>query len=357
MSLTNLPSSGPATAMPASNRSQLQSDRMVIDHLALAAPLPAAAGQDVIAGLSQRQKSLPPKYFYDDWGSQLFEQITTLPEYYLTRTETQILQQVAPAIARTTGACELIELGSGSSTKTRYLLDAYQDQAETLRYLPVDVSGTILKDSAQQLLADYPTLSLHGLVGTYDQALDQLPSPILSHRLIAFIGSSLGNLSDGECDRFLSHISRAMAGGDYFLLGIDLQKDVAILEQAYNDRQGVTAAFNLNMLSHLNWRFQGDFQLEQFRHLAFYNPQLHQIELYLESLVPQTVTLKALDLRVQFQAGERLLSEISRKFALDQIVAQLDQCHLPVQQIFTDDRQWFGLILCQKQDRTQPIAT
>ena len=306
-------------------------------------------GQDVIQGLRQTLKSLPPKYFYDDLGSQLFEKITALPEYYPTRTEREILLAQGAAIARQVGACDLVELGSGSASKTRILLDAYQRQGANLRYMPVDVSGGMLEDSAQHLLQEYPALTVHGLVGTYEAALAHLPPPQFPRRMVAFIGSTLGNLSPQGCDRFLQQISQALQPGDYFLLGVDLHKECALLEAAYNDAQGVTAAFNLNMLTHLNWRFQGNFDVSQFRHVAFYNEGDRQIELYIESLQDQTVTLKGLDLTVSFGAGERLLSEISRKFDRHGISSTLGSHHLAVQKTFTDPQEWFALLLCQRQ--------
>lgn len=321
--------------------------RLVIDSLVSESTDQMA--QEVIGGLTRHPKSLPPKYFYDDRGSELFEQITQLPEYYPTRTETAILQQQADAIATLTGPCELIELGSGSSTKTRILLDAYRRQGISLRYLPVDVSGGMLETTAHRLLAEYPNLSIHGIAGTYAPALESLPPQQLPARMVAFIGSTLGNLVPHECDLFLQQVSQALSPGDYFLLGIDLQKDIEILEAAYNDTQGITAQFNLNMLHHLNWRFQGDFQPEQFRHVAFYNGVDHQIEIYIESLADQSVNLKALDLKVPFASGERLRSEISRKFNLQTMATALSGFDLSVLKTFTDERQWFGLVLCAKQ--------
>jgi L-histidine N-alpha-methyltransferase len=350
------PTSGIAPAIPALKRDGPQGP--VFDHrLTLEYPLvsdPAALsaepdGQDVIQGLRQTPKSLPPKYFYDDRGSQLFEAITQLPEYYPTRTEREILMAQGAAIARQVGACDLVELGSGSASKTRILLNAYQRQGTPLRYVPVDVSGGMLEDSAQHLLQEYPTLTVHGLVGTYEAALTHLPMPQFPRRMVAFIGSTLGNLPPQRCDRFLQQISQALQPRDYFLLGVDLHKKRALLEAAYNDAQGVTAAFNLNMLAHLNWRFQGNFDLSQFRHVAFYNEGDRQVELYIESLQDQTVTLKGLDLTVSFAAGERLLSEISRKFDLPGIRATLNRHHLAVQETFTDPQEWFALLLCQRQ--------
>ncbi|ASC69784.1 Histidine N-alpha-methyltransferase [Halomicronema hongdechloris C2206] len=338
-----------ATADNAASASTLaEQDRLTLEYLTAVTP-EQADGLDVIQGLSQTPKSLPPKYFYDERGSRLFEQITQLPEYYLTRTETQILQQSADAIATLTGPCDLIELGSGSSTKTRLLLDAYQRQGTPLHYLPVDVSGTMVEESAQALLQHYPQLTLHGLIGIYEQVLAQLPPSRFPRRLLAFIGSTLGNLSDAECDQFLTQVSQALAPGDYFLLGLDLRKPVDVLEAAYNDSQGVTAAFNLNLLHHLNWRFQGNLDPSQFRHVAQYNPVADQIEIYIESLQAQTARLKALDLTVTFAAGERLLSELSRKFDLPTMAASLQSYGLHTVHTFTDPHHWFGLLLCQRQ--------
>ncbi|MCY7321312.1 MAG: L-histidine N(alpha)-methyltransferase [Phormidesmis sp. CAN_BIN36] len=306
-------------------------------------------GSDVIRGLSQQPKTLPPRYFYDDRGSQLFEQICDLPEYYLTRTETEILQSCAPEIAEITGACELVELGSGSSTKTRLLLNAYQTSGHSLCYCPIDISAGILESSAQSLLLDYPTLKVHGLVGTYELALQRLTPSHLPTRMICFIGSTLGNLNPQECDRFLEQIKTALQPGEYFLLGIDLQKSKAQLEAAYNDHQGITAAFNLNMLRHLNHRFEGTFDLTQFEHFAFYNESQHQIEMHLRSLQSQIAQLKALGLTIKFAAGESILSEISRKFSLTKIQQNLESKGLKSRQVWTDANQWFGLILCQLQ--------
>ncbi|BFM39279.1 L-histidine N(alpha)-methyltransferase [Synechocystis sp. LKSZ1] len=332
--------------MPSCN---LQS-RLTLDNYLLTHPLSYTdRGEDVILGLSQPPKSLPPHYFYDDLGSMLFEKICTLPEYYPTRTEAQILAQQAPAIAHCTGPCDLMELGSGSSTKTRLLLDAYTQLGYGLHYLPVDVSEGLLTDTAQALLEDYPQLTIHGLVSTYELAFAELPPPQFSRRLMVFLGSTLGNFSPGQTQQFFQQVQGALQTGDYFLLGVDLQKPVEIIEAAYNDSQGITAEFNLNMLRHLNWRFEGNFNLDYFQHRAIFNTEKSQIEMYLVSQVPQTVSLKKLALTVQFEAGESLLTEISRKFNLQTLVTALTQYHLPPQQVWTDPQHWFGLLLCQRQ--------
>jgi L-histidine N-alpha-methyltransferase len=304
-------------------------------------------GEDVIQGLTQTPKCLPPKYFYDDLGSELFEQICELPEYYPTRTEAWILQQYADEIAEITGACELVELGSGSSTKTLFLLDAYQKIASNCRYVPIDVSGGILNSTVLKLQQKYPEFSIEGLIGTYEQALVKLASTFAHSRMIFFLGSSLGNFSSQDCSSFLRQIAKTLQAGDYFLLGVDLQKPKEILEPAYNDSQGVTAAFNLNMLSHLNWRFQGNFNLNLFSHQAIYNQADSQIEMYLHCQENHWVNLEILDLKVSFQAGESILTEISRKFDLATMQKQLEMQGLKTVKIWTDPQQWFGLILCQ----------
>jgi L-histidine N-alpha-methyltransferase len=307
-------------------------------------------GRDAIAGLTQPQKSLPPYYFYDEKGSQLFEKICNLPEYYPTRTEIAILEKYASEIAEIVGICELVELGSGSSRKTRILLDAYENLQYPIRYVPIDVSATILEESAEQLLADYPSLTVHGLVSTYAVALKQLNPLSFSpfpKRIICFLGSTLGNLSPWECERFFSQVTDALEKGDYFLLGIDLQKPIDILEAAYNDSQGVTAAFNLNILQHLNDRYQGNFDLSLFNHKAIYNPAKNQIEMYLICQKHHVVDLKSLDLTITLEEGEGIFTEISRKFDLVTMQKQLKAQGLNKVKIWTDPEQWFGLILCQ----------
>lgn len=303
-------------------------------------------GQDIIQGLTKTPKTLPARYFYDAKGSQLFEKICTLPEYYPTRTEASILKEYAREIAQITGHCDLVELGSGSSTKTRLLLDAYQNKNNSTHYIPIDVSGSMLKESAQQLLQDYSSLKIKGQVGTYQQALNNLPA-ILSHRMVFFLGSSLGNFTVSECDIFFAQIAEVLNPGDYFLLGIDLQKPISILEAAYNDAQGVTAAFNLNMLSHLNWRFGSNFNLEFFEHKAIYNELKHQIEMHLSCQKDHAVYFEKLDFNVEFAAGSSIRTEISRKFNLEQMQQYLSKMGLNHLKSWSDPQKWFGIILGQ----------
>ncbi len=336
----------------ASTATEKLHERLCIDQLL---PLKDAveknttSGADVIGGLSQVPKTLPCRYFYNDRGSELFEQICTLPEYYPTRTETAILRACALEIAAATGPCELVELGSGSATKTRILLDAYAELNDSLRYMPIDVSGGMLEQSALGLLRSYGTLWVHGLVGTYELALQHLPPTPLPARMICFLGSTLGNLNPQECEHFFKQITAALQPGEYFLLGVDLQKPQEQLEAAYNDALGITAKFNLNILDHLNQRFSGNFDLTQFRHLAFYNKSRHQIEMHLKSLRDQVVRLEALDLNIALASGETILTEISRKFSLSSIGEDLEAQGLVPQQVWADPNHWFGLLLCQLQ--------
>jgi L-histidine Nalpha-methyltransferase len=336
-----------AFSQPAKNSQDSQATRLKIDYLLDFKVVEKDDIQDVINGLTQKQKYLPTRYFYDSKGSQLFEKICQLVEYYPTRTEASILQQYATEIVHQTQAVELVELGSGSSTKTRYLFDAYQALNIPLYYIPVDVSDSILKVSANKLLVDYPQLKIEGKVATYSQALKQLKNSFLGKRIIIFLGSSIGNFNSPKCDRLINQVTSALNPGDYFLLGIDLQKPVEILEAAYNDSQGVTAAFNLNMLQHLNHRFAGNFNLDLFKHQAIYNQTEHQIEMYLISQQEQTVTLANLNLTIELKKSEKILTEISRKFNLEKMAKYLSDRNLNLIKTYTDAQQWFGLLLVQ----------
>ena len=304
--------------------------------------------QDLIDGLNQPSKSIPSRYFYDDLGSQLFEQICSLPEYYPTRTEAKILQELASSIAKQTGSVSLVELGSGSSTKTRYLLDAYNHCYSSLHYIPIDISGSILKDSALSLLADYPKIIIDGKVGTYEECLANLSVAEQQQKMILFLGSTIGNFDPEECDLFLDLISNALNSGDYFLLGLDLQKPKPILEAAYNDSQSITAQFNLNILQHLNWKFQSNFDLNLFKHQAIYNEQQHQIEMYLVSQQTQSVDVQVLEQTIQLAPQEKILTEISRKFDVEQISQVLERKNLSFCQSYRDEQNWFSLLLFQQ---------
>lgn len=272
---------------------------------------------DVAEGLGvPGQKTLPCSYLYDARGSELYERITVLPEYYPTRTEASLLRQAATDIRSLTGALSLAELGSGSSAKTRVLLDAWQADQLPVTYIPIDISESMLSGAAEQLVSEYARLQVLGLAGHYEDALQVLPPD--ERRLYLFLGGTIGNFSESLQTVFFNRLRHAMPAGTHLLLGFDrqphAQKPYQVIEQAYNDAQGVTAAFNLNMLRHINARLGADFDLSRWRHRAPYNRQLHRIEMHLESTVAQEVCIAALDRRYAFAAGERILTEISRKF-------------------------------------------
>lgn len=323
-------------------------NRLQIDYLLDTQALARNDAEEVIEGLTSTPKTIPPRYFYDSRGSQLFEEICQQPEYYPTRTEAAILERCSGEIAQITQVNKLIELGSGSSTKTRLLLDAYSSLNSSLLYQPIDVSGSILKESAYSLLADYSNLKISGKVATYQQALEELAGSYSESKIIIFLGSSIGNFNSQECDRFLEQIETTLERDDYFLLGIDLQKSPTVLTAAYNDKRGVTAAFNLNMLQHLNEQFQGNFNPKLFKHQAIYNSVDNQIEMYLICQQTHFVNLNALNLTVNFVKDEKILTEISRKFNLEQMSAFLRKKSLKIVRNYIDSQQWFGLILCQK---------
>ena len=300
--------------------------------------------------LLQSPRQIPSKYFYDARGSLLFEQICNLPEYYLTCTETEILESSAQVIAQLTGDCQIVELGSGSATKTRILLSAYSRLAgdRPLFYVPIDISDSILISSAKQLCQQYPTLTIHGLVSDYDMALASLPPSPAPRRLICFLGSTLGNFSPQQCDAFFERLALVLAPGDYFLIGIDCHKSTEVLVSAYNDSAQVTAQFNLNILHHLNQRFGTNFVPELFRHQAIYNSILQQIEMYLISQADQTILLPWLRQTLPIKTGEKILTEISRKFSPMDIKQQLQAKGLDLVMSFSDRQNWYSVLLFRR---------
>ena len=262
--------------------------------------------------LAETPPRLPSKYFYDDLGSALFERITELPEYYQTRTEAALLAAAAGRIAELTGAEELVELGSGAATKTRILLDAMARAGRLRLYVPLDVSEGILRRVAAELVAEYPALAVHGVVGDFLEHLEELPPG--RRRLVIFLGSTIGNLGPVRERALLAEIHHAMAPGDFFLLGTDLIKEPAVIEAAYNDAAGVTAEFNRNILSVVNRLADGDFDPGRFRHRAFWNAADHRIEMRLVSTVAQRATLAAVPVTLELAAGDEVLTEISTKY-------------------------------------------
>lgn len=305
----------------------------------------ACDGADVITGLRAPAKWLPCKYFYDARGSELFERICATPEYYPTRTEGAILAAHAGEIAEATGPAEIVELGSGAAVKTRLLLEAYSARAPEVHFAPIDVSGDMLAESARGLIASYDDLTIRGIAGTYEEALAALHPAPGGRRMFLFLGSTIGNFAEDERTRFLARIHDAMEPGDYFLLGFDRIKDARVLHAAYNDAEGVTAAFNRNILAHLNARYHGDFRPAHFRHVAFWNAALARIEMHLESTRAQTARLKDLDVAAAFAGGERIHTEISRKFDARTLAAEMQAIGFGARATWSDAREWFSLML------------
>lgn len=296
-------------------------------------------------GLSSTPKSLPPKYFYDARGSMLFEAICDLPEYYLTRAEESLLRLAADSIIDSARPAELLELGSGASRKTRLLLNAMARASLPMRYSPFDVSTHALQEGAQTLLLEYPDLQIDALIGDYEKDLARVP--ITPHRLVAFLGSTIGNLPPAGTERFLAALRHLLQRGDHLLLGLDLVKPVEIIEAAYNDRAGVTAEFNRNVLRVINRELSAEFDLRRFEHVAFFNAKESQIEMHLRSTGPQTVHVKALDLHVAFADGETVRTEISRKFTRDETVRTLVAAGFTLVRWFENEQHGFALALAR----------
>jgi L-histidine N-alpha-methyltransferase len=299
---------------------------------------------DARAGLTATPKSLPPKWFYDAEGSALFEKITELPEYYPTRAERAILLLRAGQIAEDSAARTLVEIGSGSSEKTRLLLDSLRDAGTLRRYVAVDVSEAALVAAGEALIEAYPGLAVDAVVSDFEEHLG-LPDNSDEARLIAFLGSTIGNLLPPERARFLSRVRAAMRPGDTFLLGTDLVKNTATLLAAYDDPAGVTAAFNKNVLSVLNAELDADFDLDAFDHVAAWDSGSEWIEMRLRSTVAQTVRLPGIDLTVRFGAGEDMRTEVSAKFRQQGITAELAAAGFELRDWWTDPDTQFGLSL------------
>jgi L-histidine Nalpha-methyltransferase len=301
---------------------------------------------DVRRGLAAPQKTLPPKHFYDATGSRLFEQICETPEYYPTRTELGLLEQLSDVWMPGLQPTDLIELGSGGPRKIRILLRAAERAALRVRYVPFDVSEAILVDSARHLTREHAWLEVHGIVGDYERHLHHLPAG--KRRLLMFLGGTIGNFEHAEAVHFLSHLAAHMGPEDRLLLGTDLVKPTAILEAAYNDAAGVTAAFNKNVLAVINRELGGDFHADDFDHVAFFAEESRQIEMHLRARVDQHVTIAALGLSVPFAAGETLRTEISRKFTETSVLELLEAAGLERVGWYTPPSGYFGLSLSRK---------
>ncbi|WP_019633141.1 L-histidine N(alpha)-methyltransferase [Actinomadura atramentaria] len=314
-----------------------------MDRFLTADDLAAALRRDVRDGLTARPKTLPPKYFYDERGSALFEKITELPEYYPTRREREIIVDRAREIAVETAATTLLELGAGSGEKTRVLLDALAGSLRT--YVPVDVSGDFLADAAAKIAADHGRLEVRPVVADYERHLALLPTG--GRRLVVFLGGTIGNMPRAARLEFLTGLRATMGPGDALLLGADLVKDTARLVRAYDDAAGVTAEFNRNVLRVIDRELGADFDPDAFAHVARWNEDEEQIEMWLRSERDQVVRIPALDLTVRFARGEEMRTEISAKFRPAVLEEEMDAAGLAVAEFWTDAAGDFSLTLAR----------
>ncbi len=305
-----------------------------------------ALRRDVADGLTQNPKSLPPKWFYDATGSDLFDQITRLPEYYPTRAEASILAEQAGAIAAASGADTLVELGSGTSEKTRMLLDALREQGSLRRFIPFDVDASVLEMAGAALQDEYPGVEIDAVCGDFEEHLGEIPGG--GRRLVAFLGSTIGNLTSEPRAEFLGTLADVLQPGDSLLLGTDLVKDASRLVAAYDDSAGVTARFNRNVLAVVNRELHADFNIDAFEHVAKWNTEEERIEMWLRARGAQQVRIADLDLSVDFFDGEEMLTEVSCKFRSDGVAAELAAAGLRRTHWWTDRAGDFALSLATK---------
>jgi dimethylhistidine N-methyltransferase len=318
----------------------------------LSGPQPRHAGsfaEDVRAGLTSSPKRVPSKYFYDELGSALFDSITLLPEYYLTRAETQILREWGWEIVRALGnPIEFIELGSGSAVKTRILIEEALRIQRTLKYSAIDISGEALRASAQALVERYPTLSVTAYEADYFSILGTATLKRSGRVLAMFMGSNIGNYEPGDARRLLSGIAASLKAGDGLLLGADLKKKARTLELAYDDPTGVTSAFNKNLLSRMNRELGAHFDLEQFTHIAEYDAKNGRVCSFLESMRAQRVSIDALEMTVAFARGERIHTESSYKYSMDDIATLAEETGYALDRTWTDEERRFSVNLLRR---------
>jgi L-histidine N-alpha-methyltransferase len=300
---------------------------------------------DVLDGLTRPFKELPPKHFYDTRGSELFEQICELPEYYPTRTETQILEQRAQEIVEQTGSGELVELGSGAADKARILLDAMANAGTLRRYVPLDVSERVVEDAARKLVEEYDGLRVHGVIGDFERHLERVPPPGRAPRIVALLGGTIGNFPPGTRRTLLRSIGSLLRPQDRLLLGTDLVKDPAVIEAAYDDGDGITAEFNRNLLHVINRELGADFAPDAFDHIAFFDRRHEWVEMRLRARRPCSVLIADLDLRIEFAAGEELRTEISAKFTRERLGSDFASVGLELERFYTDPEGLFALSL------------
>jgi L-histidine Nalpha-methyltransferase len=315
----------------------------------------SSLAQDALEGLTRPLKELPPKHFYDARGAELFDRITELPEYYPTRAERSILESSADELAAATNASELVELGSGTATKTRVLLDALHAAGTLVRYVPVDVTETMVRACAEELTDEYPGLEVHGVIGDFERHLHRVPEPA-GPRLVVFLGGTIGNFPPESRERVLGEIATLLGPDDHLLLGTDLVKDPAVLEAAYDDAQGVTAEFNRNVLRVLNRELGADFDPDDFEHVALFDREHEWIEMRLRARREHTTLLRELGLPVHFAAGEELRTEISAKFTPERVRANLAAAGLELVRWLTDPDGLFALTLSRLARASAPAA-
>jgi L-histidine N-alpha-methyltransferase len=304
--------------------------------------------RDVALGLSDTPRWLPSEYLYDAEGSGLFEEITRLPEYYPTRTEAAILHTAADGIAKSTGPVTVIELGSGSSRKTSLLIDAYTATHGSARYVPVDVSAAAVRGAERRFAERHPDVEFAGIVGKYEEAFPLFREHAPS--MVVFLGSTIGNFNHGESLRFWRQLSRSLDTGDFFLLGVDLVKDLTVLEAAYNDDAGVTAAFTRNLFARMNRELEAGVDLDAVEHVARYNPEWQRIEIFAQFTKAMEINVGPLGIRIPVEAGDRVMTEISRKFVLDRLEPYAGLFGFDVVERYTDDQEWFALLLLRRVD-------
>ena len=315
---------------------------------------------DVERGLAAQSKYVSPKYLYDEVGSQLFEQICLQPEYYLTRTEASILNKYAPVISKLAGSnIEIIELGSGSSSKTAILLSYLSLQKKRVYYFPIDISSSILIESERKLKSQFPNISIIGIRSDYNLGIDKAVAvaaaagcmsaeqnqEIPDMKLVLFLGSSIGNFELIEARSLLGSVRKKLHTNDLLLVGFDLQKDESVLNAAYNDKAGMTAKFNLNLLARINRELGGNFELGKFEHCAFYSRERHRIEMHLVSKTDQQLYIGALGKTFALRKGESIHTENSYKYTLNQIAALAEDCSFTLEKNFMDKNRWFNIAL------------
>ncbi len=303
--------------------------------------------KEIRDGLTSTPKYISSKFFYDEKGSKLFEEITRLPEYYPTRTEKSILKRIAPKLMNNLKSTDIVELGSGDCSKINILLEAINpENLQTINYIPVDVSQSAIQESAEQLVIKFPDLIINGLVADFINQIDLVPSK--RKRMFCFLGSTLGNFNEQEANDLLKNLNSNMNSGDTFLLGLDLVKPVHILHDAYNDDQNITAEFNKNILNVVNEIIESDFKLDDFEHYAFFNSPQSRIEMHLKANKDVSINSPYNSSPIHIKKGEFIHTENSYKFSMDRIKELEQITNLKIQQVFADENNWFALVLFQK---------